>query len=218
MAYIDIGDVVSGAFILEGWGDQVRANFLAGVPAIFTAKGDLAVGTALVTAGKLAVGADDSTLVAASGTVTGLAWQTVPAAHVTNATVAALDRLMPGAAWTSAIFDTETADPGVMWAVANPTRLTVPVGGDGWYVIGFNGDAGRTAANAAPWKARILLNVGTELAQAQAVSDRPAPLNLSVCYPLVAGDYLQAQYYPAAVADQYLNVGASFYAIWQRRP
>ena len=65
MAFVDTGDVVSGTIITEGWGDQVRANFLAGVPAIFSVKGDLAIATAPLTAARLAVGGDDRSTVLA---------------------------------------------------------------------------------------------------------------------------------------------------------
>ena len=46
MAYADIGDIATGAVISEAYLDQIRANFQAGVPDIFTTKGDIAVATA----------------------------------------------------------------------------------------------------------------------------------------------------------------------------
>jgi len=215
MPFVDTGDVVSGTIITEGWGDQVRANFLAGVPAIFSVKGDLAVATAPLTAARLAVGADDATLVADSGTATGLAWQIQPAAYVTNS--AAL--LMAPEVWTSIAFDTETSDTDAMHAAApNPSRLTIPAGGAGWYTFGFNGNASRAAVNTAYWMARIILGGVTVLAQSRSSATRPAYLNLSLTYPLAVGDFIEVQYYSDAVADQSIAIGAAFYAVWQRRP
>ncbi len=52
----------------------IGANFAAGVPDIFTAKGDLAVATAADVAVPFPVGTDGRTLTAESSTATGLLW------------------------------------------------------------------------------------------------------------------------------------------------
>lgn len=52
----------------------IKDNFAAGVPDIFTTKGDLAVATAANAATRLAIGADGSILFADSATATGLNW------------------------------------------------------------------------------------------------------------------------------------------------
>lgn len=214
MAYVDIGAVAGGNVITSAWGNQVRANFQACAADAMIAKGDLFIGTGGDAGTRLAVGADDAMLVADSGTASGLAWQIQPAVHVTNS--GAL--LMAQEVWTSIAFDTETADTDAMHAAApNPSRLTVPAGGDGWYMFGFNGNASRAAVNTAFWEARIMLNGVTELAHLRSPANRPAYLNLSMARPLAAGNYIEVQYYSDSVADQSIAIGASFWAIWQRR-
>ena len=215
MAYIDLGAVAGGNVITSAWGNQVRANFEAGAVAAMAALGDMFIGTGADAGARLAAGADDSIVVYDSGEATGMATQIVPAVHVTNS--GAL--LMAQEVWTSIAFDTETADTDAMHAAApNPSRLTIPAGGAGWYTIGFNGNASRAAVNDTSWSARILLDGVTELAHQLSTSARPAYLNLSITYPLAVGSYIEVQYYSGPVADQSIAIGAAFYAIWQRRP
>lgn len=211
MAYADIGDVAAGNPVTETYLDQIRANFLAGVPDIFTTEGDIAVATGTDAATRLGIGTADSVLVAGAARPE---WQIVPAVHVTNS--GAL--LMTPEVWTSIAFDTETADTNAMHAPApNPSRLTVPAGGDGWYTFGFNGNASRAATATAFWMARILLNGTTELACQRSTANRPAYINLSMSLPLAAGNFIEVQYYSDAVSDQSIAIGASFWAVWQRR-
>jgi len=214
MAYSDPGDLATGAVITEAWVDAVRADILASALAIVTTKGDLTAATAATTLARLAIGADDSTLVAASGAATGLAWQIIPAVHVTKSDTTALGL----SAWTSLTFDTETSDTDAMHStVSNTSRLTVPTGGDGWYIFGFYGSAAR-AGNSGTWRARILLNATTTITQNQQdeASGVQEMIQLAGAYPLVATNYIEVQYY---TVDASMTMAASpmFWAIWQRR-
>ena len=194
--------------------NKIKGNFEAGCPDIMTAKGDLVAATAANAAAPVAVGDDDSTLVADASQTAGLAWQIVPAVHLTLSGAELMDQEV----WTSIEFDTETGDTDSMHeGVTNPERITIPTGGSGWFLIGFNANASRAAANDSSWQARVLLNGTTEIAHAMSRSDRPAYINLSIGYPLTAADYIEVQYYSGAVADQSIAAGASFWAIWQRR-
>jgi len=213
MAYIPLALVAPGDPGTSAWANTVKGNFDASAVAIAAVKGDIFVATAANVLARLPVGADASSLIADSGEASGLRWQIQPSVHVTNS--GAL--LMVQEVWTSIAFDTETADTDGMHAAApNPSYLTVPVGGDGWYTFGFNGNASRAAVSDVSFMVRILLNGATVIAQTKAVSGRPAYINLSMGYPLVAGNYLEAQYYSGPVADQSLAIGASFWAVWQR--
>jgi hypothetical protein len=133
MAYADIGDVVSGNVITETWGDQVRANFQAGVPDIFTTKGDLAAATAADTAARLGIGADDAMLVPDAGETTGLAWQIRPTCRLYNSgafTVTSGD-------WRSVTWDSESWDSNSLHSTStNTDRITIPTGGAGLYLFG----------------------------------------------------------------------------------
>ena len=204
MAYSDPGDLASSAVITEAWVDAVRADILVSAPAVVTTKGDIVTATAANTPARLGVGADASSLVAASGEATGLAWQIHPAAHVTKSDTTALGT----SAWTSLTFDTETADDHAMHStVSNTSRLTVPTGGDGWYTFGFYGSAAR-AGNSGAWRARILLNATTTLAQFQAseASGVQSMITLAGGYKLAATNYIEVQYY---TVDASMTMAAS---------
>ena len=210
MAYVDIGDVTDGGTIETTWGDQVRANFQAGVPDIFTTKGDLAVATGADAASRLAAGANDSILVYASGEATGMATQIIPAVHLTKSgtTVMEVD------VWTTLEFDDETADTDAMHSGdTNPTRITIPAGGDGWYLFGFSGrvDDGTPVR----WQVRFLLNGATEIGAGGMSSYGFGPLSVVVLRPVVATNYIEVQYY-SNFADT-ISASPIFWAIWQRR-
>ena len=210
MAYVDIGDKASGTIYTEANWDQTRANFQAGVPDIFTTKGDLAVATGADAAARLAAGANDSTLVAASGETTGLVWQIIPAVHLTkaDATVMSVD------AWTTLEFDAETADTDAMHSGdTNPTRITIPAGGDGWYLFGFSGRVDNGSPNR--WQVRFLLNGATEIGAGGMSSYDFGPLSVVVLRPVVATNYIEVQYYSTYANT--ISASPIFWAIWQRR-
>lgn len=223
MAYADIGDVAAGNVITEAWGDQVRANFQAGVPDIFTTKGDIAAATAGDAAARVAVGADDSTLVAASGEAAGLVWQTQPAVRVYND--AALDPDPAG--WWACTFNSERYDTDAMHStVSNTHLLTVPAGGAGIYSIGacMEFATGIEANAASVVGLRFLLNGATVIAQDLRNHYRAETTNLAVSlvteYALSAGQTLECHVY----TSQDVNVSAAanyspeFWARWERRP
>ena len=220
MAYADIGDIATGAVISEAYLDQIRANFQAGVPDIFTTKGDIAVATAADTAARLAVGADDATLVPDASTATGLAWQIQPAARVYNN--AAIDPA-PGT-WVTLTFNTERFDTDAMHStVTNTSRLTVPTGGDGLYLIGGNLelDSGG-GAGGSDKGIRILLNGTTPIAvnfNEMLSTGVDTVIAISTVYALTAKDYVELQVYTEGdvnvLADG--NFSPEFYAIWLRR-
>ena len=216
MAYADIGDIATGAVISEAYLDQIRANFQAGVPDIFTTKGDIAVATAADTAARLAVGADDATLVPDASTATGLAWQIQPAARVYNN--AAIDPA-PGT-WVTLTFNTERFDTDAMHStVTNTSRLTVPTGGDGLYLIGGNLelDSGG-GAGGSDKGIRILLNGTTPIAvnfNEMLSTGVDTVIAISTVYALTAKDYVELQVYTEGdvnvLADG--NFSPEFYAI-----
>lgn len=219
MAYADIGDVASGDIIAETWGDQVRANFQAGVPDIFTAKGDLAGGTGADAAARLAVGADDATLVADSGETTGMVWQIQPACRVYRNSDQGVD-----SAWESITFNQERFDTDSMHSVAsNTSRITIPAGGAGLYLIGANIEFAEPGSGGVDVQIRILLGGSTVIAQSgkrRVTSGYGAyAIPISTLYNLSAGNYIEVQ----AWAEDALNVQYSgqyspeFWAIWQRR-
>lgn len=79
MAYTVVPTVVTGeVWTATNHNTYVRANFLATVPDIFTAKGDLAVASGADAAGILNVGADGQVLKASSSDTLGVVWDVSP--------------------------------------------------------------------------------------------------------------------------------------------
>jgi len=75
MAYISPSTVTTGDLITAAeWNQDIVANEQASAPDMFTAKGDLFVGTAADAGTKLPVGGDGDVLMADSAQASGLAW------------------------------------------------------------------------------------------------------------------------------------------------
>jgi len=204
----------------EAMWDQIRANFQAGVPDIFAAKGDLAVATGADAASRLAAGANDATLVPDSSTATGLAWQIQPACRVYNSTD--IDTSID--AWYTLTFDAERFDTDAMHDLAtNPERLTIPTGGAGLYLIGacveFGHDGGPGINQVG---VRILLNATTVISQVLDDIARDRNIALSpppALYALNVGDFVEVQvttHYDVHVIASG-NYSPVFWAVWQRR-
>jgi len=214
MAYADIGDVSDGGTIETIWGDQVRANFQAGVPDIFAAEGDLAIATGADAAVALTVGAADSTLVAGAARPE---WQIQPAVRVYNS--AAIDPAEDS--WVPLTFDSERFDTDAAHSVAaNTHRLTVPTNGGGIYSIGANVSVGTTGT----CSIRLVFNGTTVIAQTSHFYDSgsgPARVdfNISTIYSLAATEFMEVQVYITDNVNvlQDANYSPEFWMIWQRR-
>lgn len=194
--------------------NTIKDDFAAGVPDLFTAKGDLAVGTGADAAARLGVGNDDDTLVADSSQATGLAWQIQPAVRVYhNAT-----QTPTLATWTTLAFNTERFDTnGMHDTVTNNSRLTVPSGGAGLYMVGACVQF--AAGTAGALGLRLLLNGTTVITEFENINAGAAAIAACTLYSLAVGDYIEVQVYDSVAAT--IPVGANFspefWAIWQRR-
>jgi hypothetical protein len=112
----------------------IKDNFAAGVPDIFTTKGDIAVATAADTATRLAVGTDGQFLVADSGESCGIKWSTI------NTFVGARYKVSTGqtisnGAITIVNFDSEDYDTDSAVTTGAAWKFTVPVDMGGYYLV-----------------------------------------------------------------------------------
>lgn len=220
MAYSALPAKAAGDTITVTNWDNIRDNFAAGVPDVFTTKGDLAAATAADTATRFGVGNDDDTLVADSGAATGLAWQIQPAVRVYNS-----GNIDPATgSWVALTFDSERYDTDACHSTAsNTSRLTCPANGDGLYHIGGNVELDTSGgAGQADIGLRIYLNGATVIAQVlQYLNASSVDLSLQVhCdYALAATDYVELQVYTSANVDVLAmgNYSPEFWAHWFRR-
>lgn len=229
MPYTHLPSKVAGDVVTLSNYNTIKNNFAVGVPDVVIAKGDLVVGTAADAATRLAVGSDDATLVVDSLQIPGLAWQTQPAARVYNSA-----NLLTGVtSWQALTFNSERFDTDGMHSTAiNTSRLTVPVGGDGLYLIGgtakfqitFPGPMGGYSALLG---LRVLLNGTTVIVcagdgyAAYPAASISGTFDITTLYALAAGDYVELQRYaytnsPAGVLVA-ANFSPEFWAMWQRR-
>jgi hypothetical protein len=109
---------------------------------IVDAKGDLISATADNTPARLAVGTNNQVLTADSSTATGLKWATPAASTATfsgceiRKTVA---QSVASASYTTVTWDTETFDTDAFHSnTTNNSRITIPTGKGGYYLIYWN--------------------------------------------------------------------------------
>ena len=221
MAYAALPTKNAGDTITLATYNVIKANFEAGVPDTYTTKGDIVSASAANTASRLAVGANDSIIVADSAQTGNLAWQIIPAVRVTQAA----DQALGAAAFASITFDTEVYDTDAMHNPAvEPTRLTCPTNGDGIYFIQGNVEFDNNGGVGQHEMAiRILLNGATVIAEVyDNANEDDANISLYVAtdYALAATDYVELQGYTEK-NDNVKYVSAHtpvFSARWVRRP
>ena len=128
MAYTVIPSMSKGDDISAPWWNQyVKDNFAAGVPDVFTAKGDLLVAEGADTLGILSVGSDYKFLEADSTQTVGVKWSALPntvarykvssGKTVNNTTTTIID------------YDTSVYDPGTDVATGASWKYTAPATG-----------------------------------------------------------------------------------------
>ena len=144
----DINGITAGTGITGG-GTSGTVTVTNSMATAIDAKGDLVVGTGADTFGRLAVGANDTILVAASGEATGLKWAAPSASSFSGSRVVnSSTYTISTATDTLLTFDTETFDTNSYHSVVtNTSRLIAPSTGYYFFEAQVNWDYGATAAN-----------------------------------------------------------------------
>lgn len=221
MAYSPLPTKASQDYFTLGNYNAVKHNFEAGVPDVFTAKGDLAVGVGPNAAAPLAVGSNNSVIISDEFETTGMAWQIIPGARVYNSA-----NIDPNpSSWTPLSLDSERTDAEAMHsATAAYRRLVVPSGGDGLYLIGgsVTFDTSGASSGGSIKGLRIVLNSTIIIAERLiGVVHGSLDYALSLCtlYELAAADYVELVAYTSTDVDIVASGNSSpeFWAVWQRR-
>lgn len=219
MAYSPLPSKVSEDLLTLGNYTSIKGNFEASCPDIITTKGDLCVGTGPDAAARLAVGDNESILVADQFEATGMEWQIIPGARIYDTS----NSDPATSSWVTQRFDSERTDADGMHQGAS-NRLVIPTGGGGLYLVGgcVEFDTSGKSAGSSIQGLRVILNA-SEVIVMELIKNIhasfDAALSIQTLYEFAEGDVLALQAYVSIDVDILAtgNYSREFWAIWQRR-
>lgn len=133
MAYSAMTPKSSGDIPDETDWNQIIDNFIAGVPDIFTTKGDLAVASAADTAGRLGVGTNGYALIADSSETLGIKWAALGFAGTAASAKVSSAKALASGSTVIVDFDTAIFDPGSDITTGASWKYTAPE--TGYYFV-----------------------------------------------------------------------------------
>lgn len=183
MAYTPVPSVAAGDWIDEVFINTYwRDNMAASAPDVFSAKGQLAVGTGVDSMGVLRVGANGDVLVADSGSAVGLKWVEVPTPKMTRLGKSGNQSLAVGI--KNITWETEIQDDEGLHGSGQP-RITFSQSGK--YRVETVLSVDQNCVSVA-----ISLN-GTWVQEQRLPAATGGMARLSIILDVVASDYVQVQ-------------------------
>lgn len=195
--------VKNGALAIRTLGDAIDTTMGTMVAkTIVDAKGDLIAATAADTVSKLTVGANNTVLTADSSTATGLKWAAPSAASAIGASVYNQGGNISYTINTETLLTATTADydTNSFWAASpNPSRLTIPSGYAGKYLLTITTrvNAGSTYAYMFLYKNGARVATGLEsgfIARQLPLGGNTTVLTGTVVINAAVNDYYQVYY------------------------
>jgi len=163
-------------------------------PTIVTAKGDLIAAAAASTPACLAVGANNTKLVADSAQSTGLKWEGFVGANVYKTSAQSISN----ATFTTVNFEAENFDTDSYHSTSvNTSRMTIPTGKDGKYLVTANL---AFDTNSTGIRACVIRKNGADYAKGTWIGafNESAVLVATQIINLVATDYIEIQVYQSS--------------------
>ena len=159
---------------------------------IVDSKGDIIAATAADTVARLAVGANDTVLTADSSTATGLKWAAPAAAAFVGCKLTNTVQTIPNNTSTILTFTTEDFDTNTFHDnVTNTSRITIPAGKGGYYLVLGTGYWATNATGTARYL-ELLKNGSLIFYNNAETQGSTEPSNfISQIVNLVATDYLE---------------------------
>jgi hypothetical protein len=161
------------------------------------AKGDLIVATGADTPGRLAVGSANQVLTVDSSTGTGLKWATpsTPTAQGVSVYNSTSTNLTDGS-YVTLTFNTESFDTdGFHSTSTNTSRLTVPTGLGGKYLVNFSGRLNINASDATCIAKLTINGSDKNRFDGDYIQYRKGSPQITSIVDLVAGDYVEVLVY-----------------------
>jgi len=190
--------VKNGALAIRTLGDAIDTTMGTMVAkTIVDAKGDIIAATAADTVSRLAVGTNGQYLQADSSTSTGLKWATASAA--TPAFVgcslnnSSTNQSLSNATNTLINFGTEIFDTDAFHTGGSPTRVTIPAGKAGYYLV--LGTVTYATNASGQRQCNILKNGGSLFANTSYPSGGIVQVRASGIINLAVADYIELQGY-----------------------
>jgi hypothetical protein len=199
--------VKNGALAIRTMGNAIDTTMGTMTPkSTYTAKGSIAAATAASTPANVAVGANNTKLVADSAQATGLKYVGYQGVSMTKSAVQSI----PNATWTAITFDVEEFDTDAFHSTSsNTSRITIPTGMAGKYL--FTGCA-VWANNTVNIRALALYQNGS--AVKSLFLNRPSTffdtqISFGMVLGLADGDYVELYTYQDSTAGLNMQNGTS---------
>jgi hypothetical protein len=202
----DLKGGTTGQVLSKASNTDMDFTWIAADPlTILDAKGDLISATAADTPARLAVGANNTVLTADSSTSTGLKWAAPSQSPFTGCTASGAPSI-PNGAYTAITMGFEEIDTdGYHSTVTNTSRMTIPAGKAGKYLIIFYASypAAATIKAQRLYKNGSLLQTGASFNYDWRINTNiQATLASSAILSLAEGDYIEQFVYQDSGSSQ----------------